>query len=49
VLRTGAWHATCPWGGNMRLVVLYDRGNWQSLPPWHLAILCKHAFRLRAG
>ena len=35
VLRTGAWHATCPWKGDRRLVVLYGRGEWHSLPPSH--------------
>ena len=49
VLRTGAWHATCPWEGDRRLVVLYGRGNWQSLPPSHHAFLRRHAFRLLAG
>ena len=27
VVRTGAWHATCPWKGDRRLVVLYGRAS----------------------
>ena len=49
VLRTGAWHATCPWEGNRRSVVLYGCGDWQSLPPSHRDFLHQHAFRLLAG
>ena len=49
VVRTRAWHATCPWEGDKRLVVLYGRGEWQSLPPWHREFLHQHAFRLPAG
>ena len=37
VLRTRAWHATYPWQGDRRLVVLYGRGIWHSLPPSHRA------------
>ena len=49
VVRTGAWHATCPWKGDRRLVVLYGRGEWQSLPPLHRKFLQQHALRLPAG
>ena len=48
-VRTAAWHATCPWKGDRRLVVLYSRGEWQSLPPSHCKFLHQHAFRLLAG
>ena len=48
VVRTGAWHATCPWKGDRRLVVLYGRGEWQSLPASHRKFLQQHAFRLPA-
>ena len=49
VVRTAAWHATCPWKGDRRLVVLYGRGEWQSLPPLHRKFLQHYAFRLPAG
>ena len=49
VVRTGAWHATCPWKGDRRLVVLYGRGELQSLPASHRKFLQQHAFRLPAG
>ena len=48
VVRTGAWHATCPWQGDRRLVVLYGRGEWHSLPASHRKFLQQHAFRLPA-
>ena len=49
VVRTGAWHATCPWKGDRRLVVLYRCGEWHSLPPSHRKFLHRHAFPLPAG
>ena len=49
VVRTGAWHATCPWKGDRRLVVLYGRREWQCLPPSHRKFLQQHAFPLLAG
>ena len=45
VVRTGAWHATGSW----RLVVLYSRGDWQTLAAWDRAFLHEAAFRLYAG
>ena len=49
VVRTGAWHAACSWHGERRLVVLYSRGDWRTLPPWDCVFLHEAAFRLRAG
>ena len=30
-------------------MVLYSRGDWQTLPPWDRAFLNETAFRLHAG
>ena len=49
VVRTGAWHGTCSWHGERRLVVLYSRGDWRTLPPWDRAFLHEATFRLHAG
>ena len=49
VVRTGAWHGTCSWHGERRLVVLYSCGDWRTLPPWDRAFLHEAAFRLHAG
>ena len=46
---TGAWHGTCSWHGERRLVVLYSRGDWRTLPPWDRAFLNETAFRLHEG
>ena len=40
VVRIGAWHATCSWHGERRLVVLYSGGDWRTLPPWDRALHC---------
>ena len=49
LVRTGAWHGTCSWHGERRLVVLYSRGDWWTLPPRDRAFLNETAFRLHAG
>ena len=46
---TGAWHGTCSRHGERRLVVLYSRGDWRTLPRWDRAFLNEAAFRLHAG
>ena len=49
LVRMGAWHGTCSWHGERRLVVLYSRGDWRTLPPWDRAFLNETAFHLHAG
>ena len=49
LVRTGAWHGTCSWHWERRLVVLYSCGEWRTLPPWDRAFLNETAFRLHAG
>ena len=49
LVRTGAWHGTFSWHGERRLVVLYSRGDWWTLPPRDRAFLNETAFRLHAG
>ena len=49
LVRTGAWHGTCSWHGERRLVVLCSRGDWRTLPPWDRVFFNETAFRLHAG
>ena len=37
LVRAGAWHGTCSLHGERRLVVLFSRGDWHTLPPWDRA------------